>query len=274
MELALPHVVVWTTGPGLGTDLVAALAAHPVEVSEIRGLVEAERAATSRPPLLVVLVSPQEVRGRSAATAMVFPGVPILLFTNSTVPLSPAEKPVGVVIEERSTDQAISEICWQVAELLSRTIRTSEAPERRLGPMRIELDRMGVVGASFDLFGTWFFPGPCPRAGESFLELLQPEDRGLFTRHLELAEHGALSFFPVRILDHAGAAHPMRAGLRFAGAGRVDMILQPLIDCAPIVGSRRGTGNCGGKWSSGARPAGRRACSSPSSTPSNRSPPR
>ena len=23
MELALPHVVVWTTGPGLGTDLVA-----------------------------------------------------------------------------------------------------------------------------------------------------------------------------------------------------------------------------------------------------------
>jgi len=51
MELALPHVVVWTTGPGLGSDLVAALAAHPVEVSEIRGQVEAERAATSRPPL-------------------------------------------------------------------------------------------------------------------------------------------------------------------------------------------------------------------------------
>jgi hypothetical protein len=81
MELALPHVVVWTTGPGLGTDLVAALAAHPVEVSEIRGMVEAERAATSRPPLLVLLVSPQDAPGRIAAAAMIFPGVPILLYT-------------------------------------------------------------------------------------------------------------------------------------------------------------------------------------------------
>jgi diguanylate cyclase (GGDEF)-like protein len=33
----------------------------------------------------------------------------------------------------------------------------------------------------------------------------------------------------------------MHAGLRFGGAGRVDLILQPLIDCAPIVGRRRGT---------------------------------
>jgi len=241
MELALPHVVVWTTGPGLGTDLVAALAAHPVEVSEIRGLVEAERAATSRPPLLVVLVSPQDVPGRIAASALVFPRVPILLYTNSTVPLSPAEKPVGVVIEERSTDQAISEICWQVAEVLSRTIRTLQTPERRLGPMRIELDRMGVVGEGFDLRGIWFFPGPFPRPGESILKLLQSEDRDLFARYLELAAEGALSFFPVRILDDSGASHPMHAGLRFAGAGRVDLILQPLIDCAPIVGSRRGT---------------------------------
>jgi diguanylate cyclase (GGDEF)-like protein len=241
MELALPHVVVWTTGPGLGTDLVAALAAHPVEVSEIRGLVEAERAATSRPPLLVVLVSPQDVSGRIAAAARIFPGVPILLYTRSPTPLAAADKPAGVVIEEQSANQPISEICWQVAELLSRTIRTSQTPERRLGPMRIELDRMGVVGGAFDLRGIWFFPGPYPRPGESLLKLLQPEDRGLFTRYLELAAEGAVSFFPVRILDDAGASHPMHAGLRFARAGRVDLILQPLIDCAPIVGRRRGT---------------------------------
>jgi diguanylate cyclase (GGDEF)-like protein len=241
MELALPHVVVWTTGPGLGTDLVAALAAHPVEVSEIRGMVEAERAATSRPPLLVVLVSPQDVSGRIAAAARIFPGVPILLYTRSPTPLAAADKPAGVVIEEQSANQPISEICWQVAELLSRTIRTSQTPERRLGPMRIELDRMGVVGGAFDLRGIWFFPGPYPRPGESLLKLLQPEDRGLFTRYLELAAEGAVSFFPVRILDDAGASHPMHAGLRFARAGRVDLILQPLIDCAPIVGRRRGT---------------------------------
>ena len=241
MELALPHVVVWTTGPGLGADLVASLAAHPIEVSEIRGLVEAERAATSRPPLLVVLVSPQDVRGRIAASAKTFPGVPILLITNSPVPLAPADKPVGVVVEEQSTDQPISEICWQVAEVLSRSVRSTQTPERRLGPMRIELDREGIVGPTFDLRGIWFFPGPCPLPGESFLKLLQPEDRGLFTRYLELATQGALSFFPVRVLDRTGAAHPMHAGLRFAGAGRVDLILQPLIDCAPIVGYRRGT---------------------------------
>ena len=241
MELALPHVVVWTTGPGLGSDLVAALAAHPVEVSEIRGQVEAERAATSRPPLLVVLVCPLDAPARIAAAAKTFPGVPILLYTTRPATLAPADRPVGVVIEEQSANQPISEICWQVAEVLSRTIRTSQTPERRLGPMRIELDRTGVVGSAFDLRGIWFFPGPCPQAGESFLNFLQSEDRGLFARYLELASAGALSFFPVRVLDRTGASHPMHAGLRFAGGERVQLILQPLIDCAPIVGRRRGT---------------------------------
>ena len=241
MELALPHVVVWTTGPGLGSDLVAALAAHPVEVSEIRGQVEAERAATSRPPLLVVLVCPFDAPTRVAASAKTFPGVPILLYTTLPATLAPADRPVGVVIEEQSANQPISEICWQVAEVLSRTIRTSQTPERRLGPMRIELDRTGVVGPAFDLRGIWFFPGPCPQPGESFLNFLQSEDRGLFTRYLELASAGALSFFPVRVLDRSGAAHPMHAGLRFAGGELVALILQPLIDCAPIVGRRRGT---------------------------------
>jgi diguanylate cyclase (GGDEF)-like protein len=241
MELALPHVVVWTTGPGLGSDLVAALAAHPVEVSEIRGQVEAERAATSRPPLLVVLVCPLDAAARVAASAKTFPGVPILLYTNLPATLAQADRPVGVVIEEQSANQPISEICWQVAEVLSRTIRTSQTPERRLGPMRIELDREGIVGPAFDLRGIWFFPGPCPHPGESFLNFLQSEDRGLFTHYLELASEGALSFFPVRVLDRSGAAHPMHAGLRFTGASRVDLILQPLIDCAPIVGRRRGT---------------------------------
>jgi diguanylate cyclase (GGDEF)-like protein len=241
MELALPHVVVWTRGPGLGTDLVAALAAHPVEVSEVRGLVEAQRAATSRPPLLVVLVDPLDARGRVAEAAQTFPGIPILLYTDSPAHLPPGAAPAGTHIDEKSADQPLQEICWQVAEALSRTVRSAETPDRRLGPMRIELDRSGVVGPAFDLRGIWFFPGPYPRPGESMLPLLQPEDRDLFARHLKLAEQGALSFFPVRVLDHAGEAHPMHAGLRFAGGSSVELILQPLIDCAPIVGRRRGT---------------------------------
>ena len=241
VELALPHVVVWSRGPGLGTDLVAALAAHPVEVSEVRGLVEAQRAATSRPPLLVVLVCPQNAVGRLAEASQTFPGIPILLYADSPAPLAAGGIPAGVQLDERSSGLPLQEICWQVAEALSRTARTSEAPERRLGPMRIELDRKGVVGTLFDLRGIWFFPGPYPKAGESLLPLLQSEDRDLFARHLDLAEQGSVSFFPVRVLDHSGAPHPMHAGLRFAGGGRVDLILQPLVDCAPIVGRRRGT---------------------------------
>ncbi len=241
MELALPHVVVWTRGPGLGTDLVAALAAHPIEVSEVRGLIEAQRAATSRPPLLVVLVCPQDAGSRIAEAVQTFPETPILLYNDSPGHLAARDIPPGVQIEEKSADLPLQEICWHVAEALSRTVRSAQTPERRLGPMRIELDRAGVVGPAFDLHGIWFFPGPYPRPGESILPLLQPEDRSLFARHLELAEHSALSFFPVRVLDHAGESHPMHAGLRFAGGSRVELILQPLIDCAPIVGRRRGT---------------------------------
>jgi diguanylate cyclase (GGDEF)-like protein len=241
MELALPHVVVWTRGPGLGTDLVAALAAHPVEVSEVRGLIEAQRAATSRPPLVVVLVCPQDARSRIAEAAQTFPEVPMLLYTDSPAHLAPGDKPAGAQIDEKSAGLPLQEICWQVAEALSRTPRTAETPERRLGPMRIELDRTGIVGPAFDLRGIWVFPGPHPQAGESILPLVMPEDRNLFARHLDLAEQGAVSFFPVRVLDHTGAAHPMHAGLRFAEADRVELILQPLIDCAPIVGRRRGT---------------------------------
>lgn len=241
MELALPHVVVWTRGPGLGTDLVAALAAHPVEVSEVRGLIEAQRAATSRPPLLVVLVCPQDVGVRVAEVVQVFPGVPLLLYTDAPGDFALGDAPVGVQIEERSARLPLEEICWQVAEALSRTVRNAQMPDRRLGPMRIQLDRTGVVGLTFDLRGIWFFPGPYPRAGESILPLLQPEDQSLFIRHLALAEQGAVSFFPVRVLDHTGAAHPMHAGLRFAENEQIDLILQPLIDCAPIVGRRRGT---------------------------------
>jgi EAL domain-containing protein (putative c-di-GMP-specific phosphodiesterase class I)/GGDEF domain-containing protein len=237
MELALPHVVVWTPGPGLGTDLVAALAAHPVDVSEVRGLIEAQRAATSRLPMLLVVVCQKDVHGRVADATTTFPGVPMLLYTHPPAHLPPS----ATHIDEMSANLPLQEICWQVAEALCRTPRTPETPERRLGPMLVELDRAGVVGTSCDLRGVWFFPGPSPLPGESILPLLQPEDRGLFARHLELAEQGAVSFFPLRVLDHAGAAHPMHAGLRFAGAERVELILQPLIDCAPIVGRRRGT---------------------------------
>lgn len=241
MELALPHVVVWNRGPGLGTDLVAALAAHPVEVSEVRGLIEAQRAATARQPVLVVLVSPQDAAARIAEAAAEFPGIPILLFGNPPTGSAPVEPPLGTQVEVQPADQALEDICWHVAEALSRTTRSPSTPERRLGPMPIAIDRKGVVNASCDLGDIWFFPGPYPRPGTSLLTLLQPEDREIFARNLEGAAQGVTSFFPIRVLDRDGHPHPMHAGLRAGDAGDVSLILQPLIDCAPIVGRRRGT---------------------------------
>jgi EAL domain-containing protein (putative c-di-GMP-specific phosphodiesterase class I)/GGDEF domain-containing protein len=107
--------------------------------------------------------------------------------------------------------------------------------------MRIVVDVTGVVGASCELGDIWFFPGPYPRPGTSLLTLLQPDDRSTFVRNLEQAAHGMTSFFPVRVLDRDGHPHPMHVGLRAGSAGERLLILQPLIDCAPIVGRRRGT---------------------------------
>lgn len=241
MELALPHVVVWTRGPGLGTDLVAALAAHPFEVSEVRGLVEARRAAAGRQPMLVVLVCPQDTAARVAEAAAQFPGRPILLVSDEPGRWTAVDAPACPPITEFAATQPLEEICWHVAEALSRTAYSLDTPERRLGPMLIEIDGQGVVAAACDLSAIWFFPGPYPRPGASLLPLLPPEDRSLFTRNLAWAEQGLVSFFPVRVLDRSGSPHPMHAGLRVAGPSTVSLILQPLIDCAPIVGRRRGT---------------------------------
>lgn len=86
MELAVPHIVVWTHGTGLGTDLVAALATHPVAVSEVRGLTEARRAASGPPQMLVVLVSPFDIPVRTAEAMLLFPGVAMLLVADTAAP--------------------------------------------------------------------------------------------------------------------------------------------------------------------------------------------
>ena len=86
MELAVPHIVVWTHGTGLGTDLVAALATHPVAVSEVSGLTEARRAASGPPQMLVVLVSPFDIPVRTAEAMLLFPGVAMLLVADTAAP--------------------------------------------------------------------------------------------------------------------------------------------------------------------------------------------
>ena len=240
MELALPHVVVWTRGPGLGTDLVAALAAHPVEVSEVRGLIEARRAAVGRRPMLVVLMCPVDTITRVAEAAAEFPGKPILLFADTPDTLATVTLPADTWIEERPADQPLQEICWQVIETLGRTAPSLDTPDSHFMPLLVDLDTRGEVGAAYDLRERWFFPGPHPRPGDSFLPLVQQEDRGLFEHSLERASQRP-SFFSLRVLDRDGSPHPMYGGLRRVAEGRLLLLLQPLIDCAPIVGRRRGT---------------------------------
>jgi EAL domain-containing protein (putative c-di-GMP-specific phosphodiesterase class I)/GGDEF domain-containing protein len=239
MELALPPIVLWTHGTGLGTDLVAALASHPVAVSEVRGPMEARRAAAGPAQMLVVLVAPFDIASRVAEATLLFPGVPILLVADTSAPVTPpaADAPVEVV----ATSLSLEMLCWHVAEALGRIPHHPDIPNRRLGPMRIELDREGVVAASCELGDIWFFPGPYPRPSQSVLPLVEPNDLATFVGYLERAATDVPAFFPLRVLDANGATHPMHAGLKANGPAQVVLILQPLIDAAPIVGRRRGT---------------------------------
>ena len=241
MELALPHIVIWTRGPGVGTDLVAALAAHPVEISEVRGRTEARRAASARPPSLVVLVCPADVRARMRDAAAEFPEVSMLVLRNAPPGAEPDVPVDSDTFADRPATAPLDELCWHVVEALSRARPRTAAPEYRLGPVRLALDRAGVITGGHDLRGSWLFPGPDPEAGHAILPLVDPLDRDVLMRHLDRADPDLPAFFPLRVLDRRGSSHPTHAALRATGPDSALLILQPLIDAAPIVGRRRGT---------------------------------
>jgi EAL domain-containing protein (putative c-di-GMP-specific phosphodiesterase class I)/GGDEF domain-containing protein len=241
VELALPHVVIWTRGPGVGTDLLAALAAHPVEISEVRGLIEARRAASARPPSLVVLVCPADVRARVRDAAAEFPEVSMLVLKNALARSAPDTPVDSDTFAERPATAPLDELCWDVVEALSRARPRTDTPERRLGPVRLTLDRAGVITGGHDLQSKWFFSGPVPEPGHAILPLVDPLDRDVLMRHLDRADPDLPAFFPLRVLDRRGSSHPTYAGLRAMGPDSTLLILQPLIDAAPIVGRRRGT---------------------------------
>jgi|GEM_PF-4878216 len=237
---SLPHIVIWTCGPGLGSDVVAALAVHPVEVSEVRDMLEAQRVAAGRPAQMVVLIGSNNVNERIAQIATVFPGLHILLLTDSTSSVLLAAKLANVSITEVSISQPLTSLCWYVLETLCQTIRTRGESFQHLGPMLVSIDAAGIVDASTDLKNEWFYYGDYPQPGESIIPLLVTEDREMFTQHLRAAELGAVCFFPIRIMNGSPTPHLLYVGMRSIG-NRLKLILQPLIDSAPIIGRRRGT---------------------------------
>lgn len=238
MELALPHVVVRVCGPGVGPDLSAALSVHPVEVSEARDKWEMQRVSNERPALLVVVVDPPDARAAVVETRADFPGVPILVVSDSAESFVPGDAATGDCVDTIRSSQPVPDICWHVIEAVGRSARLPGATEHSLGPDLIEVDERGIISL--------VDKGPCQvidggfhvRPGDAMLSVVEPLERSTVTHVLERAHAGETQFCAVRILDEHGRRHPVALAVRRVGAGRVAVLIQPLIFGGPIVGRK------------------------------------
>jgi diguanylate cyclase (GGDEF)-like protein len=225
VELAQPHVVVRTCGPGIGRDLVAALGVHPVAVSEVRDRPEARRVAAGPAARLVVVVGAADADGRIAEVREDFPGVPVLL-VGAAAP--PADVPGVDVIP---ADASLDDVCWRVIEAISRAVGRSGTLGHPIDPFIVDLDAAGTVGPTCDTLGHWLLGARRLRPGASLLEIVAPADGESFRRSLEHTAGGDARFLTVRVLDAHGSPHAVHVGLRATGGGRISAILQPLV-CA------------------------------------------
>lgn len=238
MEIALPHVVVRVCGPGVGTDLVAALTVHPVEVTEARDAPEMHRVSAGRPAILVVLVDPPDPQRIVSETWADFPGVPILIVSESAEPFAADGAVAGGVLTAIHSGQPLPDICWHVLEAVSRAARLPGITEHPLGPDLIEVDQRGIVIAGESSAGGAFSGGFHIRPGDSLLSLIEPLDQPLIARMLERAHASEPQFSTVRLLGgHGhGRGHTVAIAVRSAGRGRVAVLVQSLIFGGPIVG--------------------------------------
>ena len=236
MELALPHVVVRVCGPGVGPDLAAALSVHPVEVTEARDTGELHRVAGERPPLLVVAADPPDARAAVVEIRADFPGVPILIVSDSAEPDGPRETARSGWVDSVPSGQPIQDICWLVLEAVSRAAHVPGIPERPLGPQRIDVDGRGIVLA-VELTPDAAIRNVCQlRAGDSFLHLLEPIERDSIGAAIERAQAGGTQFCATRLLDERGCHHVVALGMKRTGDGRVTILFQPLVWGGTIVG--------------------------------------
>lgn len=236
MELALPHVVVRVCGPGVGPDVVAALSVHSVEVSEARDAGEMHRVSDDRPALLVVVVDPPDARAIVVETWADFPGVPILIISDSAVPFTPIEAPPSGWVDAIRSSQSMQELCWHVLEAVSRAARVPGVAELPLGLHPIEVDEQGIVCVAATSPDTVLNTDLRVRPGDSLLAHVEPLERGLLANVLERARTGESQFCTLRLLDERGRRHIVSLASRGVGGGRVAVLIQPLICGGPIVG--------------------------------------
>ena len=244
MELALPHVVVRICGPGVGADLVAALGLHPLEVSEARDASEARRVADGRPAVLVVVTDPPDARAAIAETWAMFPRTPVLLVAPAVPPArssEPAPVPANSEAEKGWIDSIsgglpLADICWHVLESLSRACQLEHIAEHPIGPVRLEMDDEGRVTSDVKASEGLLVDGHHIKAGDSFLDLVDPADHASLVRSLGAVQVSEVEFRPLRLVDSRGGRHAVSVATRRAGAGRCAVLVQPLIASGPIVG--------------------------------------
>lgn len=238
MEIALPYVVVRVCGPGVGTDLVAALTVHPVEVTEARDTPEMHRVSAGRQAILVVVVDPPDPHRIVSETRADFPGVPILLVSDSAEPFAADGAVAGGALTAIRSGQPMPEICWHVLEAVSRAAHRPGITEHPLGPDLIEVDQRGIVIAGESSAGGAFSGGFHIRPGDSLLSLIEPLEQPMIARLLERARGSEPQFCTVRLLGgHGhGYGHAVAIAVRSASPGRVAVLVQPLIFGGPIVG--------------------------------------
>lgn len=238
MELALPRIVVRVCGPGVGTDLIAALSVHPVEVAEAHDRSELHRVADGPPALLVVVVDPPDARAVVVETSVDLPGVPILLVSDSAGSFAAGEAPFRGVVDTIRSGQPLPDLCWHVLEAVSRAIRLPGIIEHPLGPDLIEVDQGGIVVTGATRPGGVIIGGCRLRSGDSLLSLVEPLDRSAIAHVLGQAHPGVARFCIVRLLGEHGRHLTVSLAVRSVVPGRVAVLVQPLIGGGPIVGRR------------------------------------
>lgn len=237
METALPYVVVRICGPGVGLELVAALSAHPVEVSEVRDPPEACRVAGGRPALLVVVTDPPDAGAAVTETEAHFPDVPILLVADADGDGAVASRTVvGRSIDAIDAGQPLDVLCWHVLEAVSRVARRPQVAERPIGLAAIDVDRHGIVVSDATGVDELSVDGRRIHVGHSLMALVDPRDRAVVGAGIEDALRGETRFCTFRILDDHGGRHAAAVGMRGTGGGRVRLVVQPLIAGGPFIG--------------------------------------
>lgn len=239
MDLALPHVVIRVCAAGIGPDLIAALGVHPVEVSEARDASEMHRVSGGQPPLLIVVTDPPDVRSVVVDTRGDFPGVPILIVSESAEPFQPATTTPDAWVEAVRSDVPMPDLCWFVLEAVTRAARLPHIAERPLGPYRITIDRQGIVRGTFPASDVAIDAFSRLRPGDALLSSVEPIERNMVAQAIERAHAGGAQFCTVRLLDQHEHRHTVALGIRNLENGQSAVLVQPLLCGGVLVGRHR-----------------------------------